>query len=369
MLKKIKEIVVLSIIVLSLVSCGGTVDVAVSQTKKVTVVENLPSWYFQDISDTNKLYGVGVGTSMSDAIDNALIDCLSKLVITIDSSVQNSITVTQKNDESIVDKVFISKTVQKVKKTFTSEYYIEKFQNLTNNKAVQISLKKEELINNIILNIVSEENSLKSFQVQKLNNENILSRISSLSNAIKYSKKIDFMLVMLSSLGKNYPENQRTAKYVKLLESEYSNLNIYFKNNMNPQTYDDMHAKVSKNFKKNIDVKLLKNNEDIRLTNNDIVFNFTSCAEAYTAIRANRKFWQSGMMPIYVGCNKVTIEDNNKNELYSRRVAGIKIKDYETISQASHDSYHSKESQKEIADMLEEFTKHEYLQHIIDEAI
>ena len=352
---------------LLLTSCGSTADVPVPKTKKI--VKNLPSWYSKDVSSVDKLYGVGVGASMNEAIDDALVDCLSNVAITTQSSVESKTSSSINNTEEIIDTEFISKTIQEVKKTFTSEYYIEKFQNIGSHKAVQISLKKKELIDNIVLNIISEENNLKSFQVEKFKNENILSRINSLSKALRHSKRIDSLLVMLNSLDKDYSKNERTLEYAKLLKNEYASLNIYFKNNINPETYPDIQNKVSKKLKKNILYKAIKDRTTVKLTRNDLIFDFSSCAEGYTAMQANRKFWQKGQIKIYKGCNKLTVMDNNRNEVYSKRVAGIKVKDYETEAQASYDSYYSKENQESLNNMLAEFSKHELLQYIVGGAI
>jgi len=360
MFKKSKNLlkiaIVLFMISISLASCGGTVE-----PKVQLQASSLPDWYGQPISNPKKVYGVGIGNS-----DDALIDCLSKIAITVNSSVESKTKVMTKDNEITINKVLISKIVQKVKKTFISEYYIEKFVKVDNQIVVQISLKKKELIDNIVLNIISEENDLKSFNIKKIKNKNILFRINFLSNALEHSKKIDALMNMLKVLGKNYSINNKTIKYKKLLDSEYRHLKIYFVNNINAKIYNDMQMKVSKNFKKNIQSELLKKNTALNMTKNDIAFKFSSCAEAYTAIRGNKKFWQSGQIKVYKGCNKLTIIDNNKNELYSKRIAGIKIKDYESLDKASYDSYYSKESQQSLYDMLNIFSQHQQLKYLLN---
>jgi len=345
-------------IIISITACTSTPQLSIK--KDILKVESIPSEYKIIKKDKNKLYGVGIGKSMNSAIDNALIDCLSRLSV----NVENKITKITKTNRNTINKIFIKKSIQKIKDTYTSEYYIERFTRLKNNIIVKISLKKQELINNIILNIINEENNLKSFHINDLKNKNILSRIDLLSNAIEQSKDIDVFINMLSFLNKKYTlkSKSKTATYEKILKKDINHINIYFKNKMNPNIYNNIKSNIVEQLK--INIKITDNYNNAKLTSNDLLFTLSSCADGYTALRMNRKFWQSGQIKIYNGCNKLTIKDNNGNDIYSNRIKGIKIKDYKKVNEASIKSYLSKNSQNELKKMLTSFSTHTLLKYL-----
>lgn len=101
-----------------------------------------------------------------------------------------------------------------------------------------------------------------------------------------------------------------------------------------------------------------------------LFFDFESCAEAYRAIESYGLFKTNIRgVEIYQGCNLVSVRDRHKNEFYSKRVSGSKIegrrRTMKFLSDASYDSFHSKEGQESRAEMLKEMQKHPLLRFIM----
>jgi len=363
MISSILKYYIFTFVILVFTACNTTVEVPSSQI----VTKNLPQWFFiHNTDDNSKVYGSGAGESIDKAIDNALVDCLSNIVIGVESVVINKTKIIHSNKVTNVNKIFISQSIQTIIKTFTSQYYIEKLEKIDGQVVLLISLEKKELIDNIKLNIISEENDLQSFNLKHIGKKNILFRISTIEKALEHTKKVDTFISMLNVLGENYKTNNKTTIYTKILNSQYHDLKIYFVNTVNSSFKNDMKTKILKNLKKDINMLSLKDTTQVKLTNNNLLFTLTPCAEAYMALRANKKFWQSGRVKVYKGCNKLLVSDDKKNQIYSKRVAGIKIKDYESISQASVDSYHSQESQRNLLEINQEFRNHQQLKYLFD---
>jgi len=239
-------ILILAIILLNACKSNPKVNTPKVNNSK-HVVENLPAWYFTPPKDKNKIFGTGKGISTSDAVDNALLDAISSVVINVDTKVSQKTVSTRNNNNTSTHQTFISKSIQEVKKTFTSEYTIEKIKKIDHKKFILLSLEKKDLIKVVLLTIKKEKNDLSNFNYKNIKNESILNRIDKIKKAEIHSKKIDYLVLMLNALNYNYSYKSKTSKYEDLLKKESNKLTISINQNNIPRKYFiDMRDKIYK---------------------------------------------------------------------------------------------------------------------------
>jgi WD40 repeat protein len=224
------------ILALIFVGCANSAY-TVNQKQEIKVLDNLPTWFDKNYKSKTKIYGKAYAKSTSKAVDHALVDAISKIAIDIKSEKYS-----YKTDQK---QVFISKTIQEVKKTFISEYTIEKLQSIDSHKVLLLSLNKNDLIDTVNLTIQSYQNELLDFSKQKLEKLNILERIKILNIMIELSNKIEYLNSMLSSLGYSKNLVQVSNNYQEQLAIQMQNIKINFITAVNPEIYPDLKNKLT----------------------------------------------------------------------------------------------------------------------------
>lgn len=235
---------------LFLVSCAGEQGITVPDNNKVELPKNLPDWFYKSQKNSKKLYGVGIAKSTSKAVNNALIDMISTLSISVDDKMISTSSSTKGSGIVNSNEKYISETILEVKKTFTSEYFIEKMKKVENQKVILLSVSKDDFIKTTLLNIESLKNNLKALNLDEPSKENVLKRAKTLSLAITISKKIDYLNSLLKVLNYKYQKNNLTQIYTTRLKNDLKNLKIYFKSTMNPVTFVDLDKQLTDAIKK-----------------------------------------------------------------------------------------------------------------------
>jgi len=216
--------------------------------------QQLPEWYHLDGEDENYLYGSGVGITVSDAINDALVDAISKLAINVEKEVDNKVNEYRVNNDTFISRVDRIKITLEIKDIFIPEYKVVNKSKFSNENIVKVSLKKEEIIKVLKILILSEENKILSIDVGEQSKGNVLSEIKTISSKLAISRKVDYLHAVLSSLTKEKYTYKRSAYLESLLENRYKKIKIYFQHDMNADTYPDLKNKITSNFKKTLPV-------------------------------------------------------------------------------------------------------------------
>jgi len=244
---KITNLILFSIVLVLFNACGGaTPDIA---------KHSYPQWFFKYPTDKENLYGFGSDKSMSKAVNRAIIDAISQVAIKVNSEISSKEISYKSKNKTIYNRVFITKSIQSIQKIYTADYNIEKMEKNGEEKLLLISIPKKDLIPIIQLSIANEEISLSNFNYSKLENENILSRIKQLNDALEHSRRIDFFISMLKALKVDYPASDETRKIEKLISNEYKQLHIVYINHMDKKFFLKLSKKLDRIIKSGINKK------------------------------------------------------------------------------------------------------------------
>lgn len=237
-----------------------------TRTDEKTYSQDLPSWFINSPNNNaNTLYGVGEGKSLEDSRTNALNNMSSKIMVSIDSSLETT-------------KISSNKDYQKsIKQDITQEIEKLKYQNIETKNATKVGdtyyslvsvdrkklfneQKKElERVDNYIDNKYNESKNKSSF-IKVINLENIKSKIEQNS---KYAYKI-------YAIENSFDYVKYVDKYDKILnelDRLKSDLAIHISADKNKAFYDELKSVLNKNGYKVLTNKA-KSEIELKLDNN-----------------------------------------------------------------------------------------------------
>ena len=196
MLNRFKSLIFI-VIVVFLNGCTSTSP----SVKAKQIKQEIPSWITTPKNSTSKyMYGVSIGVDRQSAIKSALVNMVSKLGVSIESSFQSKQEVHNYYENNLV----INNIKANVSKIKVSNYEVVKSQQIGYKEfAVMIKTDKRKFLNGLDKEIKSKEKSMK-FRLNSLKEEDILRRY----NVKKMlSLEVDFLkanIIVLSELDKKY---------------------------------------------------------------------------------------------------------------------------------------------------------------------
>ena len=171
--------------------CSSSEDV---KPTVITSTNTLPSWYTQvEENDKRYIYGIGMGDTRKEAINNALNDAVSTLNVSVSSNYRQETSSATHNGVEDYDKKS-QESVEIVTDELTlNNYEVTQQQHLDNGSdIVMIQINKRQLFESLLSEL---DNSYKLLDINLQNKSNELERI------LTYRKAMGMIKVKMKTLG------------------------------------------------------------------------------------------------------------------------------------------------------------------------
>jgi hypothetical protein len=236
----------------------GSVFTACSTTKPVAIVKEsktLPSWYLNPPNNSSEyLYGVGEGSNLKAAKENALESMVSQLGVSISSNYESKINV-HKHYNEFFTKETAFEIKSEVAKIRISNYEVMEREQVSYNQIMVLVRSNKAQFTKALVKEVNK--NLKSIKTEQgaLTSSDPLSRYRFYDKSIKELKDMFSTILVLSTLDITF-DNQPYSYAVSTMTSKFQAL----KENM---TFSVICDSDSQGFKKELQVGLM--NEDKRI--------------------------------------------------------------------------------------------------------
>ena len=194
-----KQIIfLLPVILLLLSGCGAEKKVVVAKPK------TLPSWYVNPThSDKDDLYALGEGENQKDAIANALSFMASTLSVSISSSFDSEVRVSEGSRESS-DSRYVSKTQSRVKEIRISSYELLHSKSLGFKRyAVLVKSNKRKLFLSMKQEIEQNFSIIKQ-EEKRLKNADAITRLAFYREKKKSLEPLPNTLIVMNVLNSDF---------------------------------------------------------------------------------------------------------------------------------------------------------------------
>jgi hypothetical protein len=202
----------MGIILLS--ACGTPLPVESKQTSK-----ELPSWITSPQNDSVEyMYGVAINRDRKTALQDALVNMVSKLGVSIESSFESNQEVHKYYEKSVATNK-IKADVAKIK---INNYEIVQSQQISYREfAVMIRTDKKKFVDGLVEELNSKKKSME-LKAESLKGENALTRYNVKKELSLESSALTSSILIISELDKNF-DKKRYLNFVSKIQTEFLN--------------------------------------------------------------------------------------------------------------------------------------------------
>jgi len=213
----------------------------------ITSTNSLPSWYTQvEENDKRYIYGIGMGDTRKEAINNALNDAVSTLNVSVSSNYRQETSSSTHNGVEDYDKKS-QESVEIVTDELTlNNYEVIQQQHLDNGSdIVMIQINKRQLFESLLSEL---DNSYKLLEINLQNKSNELERIITYRKAMGMIKLKMKTLGIMNTLNPAFDDESYKDRYKKVI-AEHNKL---IENKLFRLTINDPYGSYSTHIRKGL---------------------------------------------------------------------------------------------------------------------